>query len=195
MKVILLSNVENVGLAGDVANVKNGYYRNFLGPRQIAVEATDGNLKMMEARRKSLRAEAERQVAEAKDAGAKLRDFTVTFTMKAGANDRLFGSVTSQDIADRLTAEGHPVDKRQVVIPYAIKQLGNFSATVKVHTHVQVPIRVVVLRERTEEEILDEAAALEAAEADAAESDAAANDAPSSPETSEAVDATDESAG
>jgi large subunit ribosomal protein L9 len=195
MKVILLSNVENVGLAGDVASVKNGYYRNFLGPRSIAVEATPGNLKMMEARRKALRAEAERQVEEARDAGAKLRDLTLTFTMKAGQNDRLFGSVGAQDIADRLSQEGHAVEKRQVVIPYAIKQIGTFAATIKVHTHVHVPIKVVVLREKTEEESLDEAAALEAAEAEALEAEARADEAPAPAETSEAAEPTDESAG
>lgn len=174
MKVILLSNVENVGLAGDVASVKNGYYRNFLGPRSMAVEASAGNLKMMEARRKKLRAEAEKVVQEARDAGAKLRDLTLRFVMKAGANDRLFGSVTAGDIAERLTLEGHPVEKRQVVIPYAIKEVGTFSATVKVHTHVHVPVKVIVEREA----VVEEAPETEAVEA-GAEGEAAAEAAPS----------------
>jgi large subunit ribosomal protein L9 len=169
MKVILLKNVENVGLAGDVAAVKNGYFRNFLSPRSMAIEASSGNLKMMEHRRKSLRAEAEKLVLEAREAGEKLREVTITFTMKAGANDRLFGSVSQVDIAERLVAEGYEVDKRQVVIPYPIKEVGKFSATVKIHTHVHVPVKVVVERERSEEEIAEEARALKAEQADADE--------------------------
>ncbi len=188
MKVILLKNVENVGLAGDVAAVKNGYFRNFLSPRSMAIAASAGNLKMMESRRKSLRAEAEKLVLEARESGEKLREVTITFSMKAGANDRLFGSVSTADIAERLLEEGYEIDKRQVVIPYAIKELGKFSATVKIHTHVHVPIKVVVERELSEQEIADEAA--EAAELAAAEAEASAPEATeksAEAETAEAV--------
>lgn len=170
MKIILLSNVENVGLAGDVASVKNGYYRNFLNPRQMAVEATPGNLKMMEARRKKLRAEAEKVVQQARQEGDKLREVVLKFTMKAGANDRLFGSVNAGDIAEALGAQGYTVEKRQVVIPYAIKEIGTFSATVKVHTHVHVPVKVIVEKEQVVEEAPVEAAATEATDGGEAES-------------------------
>lgn len=173
MKIILLTNVENVGLAGDVASVKNGYFRNFLSPRSMAVEATTGNLKMMESRRKKLREEAEKFVQEARESGEKLRDVTITFTMKAGANDRLFGSVSTADIAGKLNEQGYEVEKRQIVIPYPIKEVGTFGATVKIHTHVHVPIKIVVEREQTEEEIAAEAEAAEDAAAAEAEAEAA----------------------
>jgi len=193
MKIILLTNVENVGLAGDVASVKNGYFRNFLNPRSMAVEATAGNLKMRESRRKKLREEAEKLVQEAKASGEKLRDVTINFVMKAGANDRLFGSVSTADIAGKLNEQGYEVDKRQVVIPYPIKEVGKFSATVKIHTHVHVPIKVVVEREKSEEEIAAEAAAAEeAAAAQAQAEEAASEEAPA--EDGEATAATEENA-
>lgn len=195
MKVILLTNVENVGLAGDVASVKNGYFRNFLNPRSMAVEATEGNLKMMENRRKQLREEAEKLVQEARESGEKLRDLTINFVMKAGANDRLFGSVATGDIAEKLKEQGYEIEKRQIVIPYPIKEVGTFPAMVKVHTHVQVPINVVVEREQTEEEIAEAKAAEEAAAEEAAAEEAAAEEAAAEEAPAEAASEGSETAG
>lgn len=144
MKVILLKNVENVGLPGETAEVKPGHYRNFLLPRGWAVEATRGNLKMLQSRRQKLSHEAETIVKEADEIGAKLKEVTLTFIEKASDNERLFGSVTPADIADKLTAEGFDIHKRHVALSEPIKSVGSFQAMVKLHSNVSVPVKVVV---------------------------------------------------
>lgn len=174
MRIILLDNVENVGLAGDVANVKNGFYRNYLQPRQIAVEATDGNLKMYEQRRKKLREEAQKKVEAARGEAERVREVVLTFVRRAASNNRLFGSVTADDIAAALNEQGYEFTKRDVVIPGPLKDVGAHSATIKVHSHVHVPIQVVIEREVTEEEAAEaeeeeRMAAERAANRDAAE--------------------------
>lgn len=152
MKVILLDNVENVGLAGDVANVKDGYYRNFLSPRSIAIEATAGNLKTMEFKRKKLRADAELKVAEAETVGNRLKEVELNFLRRAADNDRLFGSVSAEDIAEQLIELGYQVDRRGVVLSTPIKQVGTQSVTIKIHSHVRIPIKVIIERELTDDE-------------------------------------------
>lgn len=152
MKVILLSSVESVGLPGDVASVKNGYYRNFLGPRGMAVVATPSNLKTWESRRASMRAEAEAQVKDAESVGERLKEIVINFSKRAAANDRLYGSVTGGDIAEQLALEGYEVEKRNIVLPGPIKSIGEFRAVVKIHSHVHIPVKIVVVKEITEEE-------------------------------------------
>lgn len=152
MKVILLSSVESVGLPGDVASVKNGYYRNFLGPRGMAVVATASNLKTWESRRASMRAEAEAQVKDAESVGDRLKEIVINFSKRAAANNRLYGSVTGGDIAEQLAAEGYEVEKRNIVLPGPIKSIGEFTAVVKIHSHVHIPVKIIVVKEITEEE-------------------------------------------
>lgn len=148
MKVILFQTVENVGLPGDIAAVKPGYYRNFLGPRGIAVEASPGNLKQLEQKRKKLQEEAAKLVSSAKEVGERLKEATLTFVMRAGENDRLFGSVTSADVAEKLSELGFDVDKRRISVP-SIKTLGKFSARVKLQANMAAPVTIIVERDKS----------------------------------------------
>ncbi len=151
MKVILLQNLENVGLPGEITEVRSGYFRNFLCPRGIAVEASPSNLKSLEFKRKKLQAQADKIVKEAQDVAEQLKGVTLKFVQKVGEKDRLFGSVTAADVADQLAALGFEIDKRRISLSSAIKTLGTFSARVKLHAKVAVPLTVIVERDMTAE--------------------------------------------
>ena len=145
MEVILREDVQSLGKAGALVRVKPGYARNYLLPRGLAYEATEGNKQRIaaETRARTTRATEERSRAE--QAAAALGNVTVTIPAKAGEGERLFGSVTTQDIADALDKAGHPVDKRKIDLPHPIKQLGEHSVPVRLHSEVQTAIRVIVV--------------------------------------------------
>lgn len=150
MQVILFKNIEKLGLQGDVVNVAPGFYRNFLGPRGIAVEATPGSLSRLEAKRKKLRAEAERQLGEADAIAKQLKDVTLTWTMKAIDEKKIFGSIQEHDILAKLTEKGFNLEKRQVALREPIKTLGSHSVRIKLLGHVEGQITVVVEAEGAE---------------------------------------------
>ncbi len=147
MEVILRDNVDKVGRAGEVVQVKDGYARNFLLPRGLAYPATDGNKKRVEAERKARGAKLAAMKGDADALAQRLGTVTVTFTAKAGEGDRLFGSVTSQDIADRLGEQGFAVDKRDIELAESIKTLGVFPVSIRLHPEVKGEIKVSVVRE------------------------------------------------
>lgn len=174
MKVVLFENVESLGLPGDIASVKPGYFRNYLSPRGMAVEATPGNLKMYERKMSKLRAESEKILAAARAVVDRLNDVKVEFEMRAGQNGRLFGSVTTADVAEKLQAMGfEEVDKRKVAMA-AIKETGKFTAKVRLQGSVAATIHVIVKREGAEEEEAAAAAAIAEADARKAAREAAA---------------------
>lgn len=147
MEVILRNNVDNVGRAGEVVQVKDGFARNFLLPRGLAYPATEGNKKRVEAER---RAQNQRVAAAKGDAEAiaqRLNTVELSFTAKAGEGDKLFGSITSQDIADRLGEQGFTVDKRDIELLEPIKTVGTFQVPIRVHPEVRAEIRVGVVKE------------------------------------------------
>jgi large subunit ribosomal protein L9 len=147
MEVILREDVKSLGKAGDLVKVKPGYARNFLLPKGLAFEATEGNRKriMAESSARQVRMAQERGAAEA--AAAKLSGVTVTLSRKAGEGDRLFGSITAQDIADALAGAGHAVDKRKIELEHPIKSLGTHTVPVRLHAEVQAEISVTVVPE------------------------------------------------
>lgn len=147
MEVILREDVKSLGKAGDLVKVKPGYARNFLLPKGLAFEATEGNRKriMAESNARQVRMAQERGAAEA--AAAKLAGVTVTLSRKAGEGDRLFGSITAQDIADALAGAGHAVDKRKIDLEHPIKSLGTHTVPVRLHAEVQAEISVTVVPE------------------------------------------------
>ena len=147
MDVILREDVEKLGRAGEVVTVKDGYARNFLLPRGLAYLATDGNRRRLdeEQRKRDRRAAAE--VSGARDVAAKLEAVSLSFTMKAGEGDKLFGSVTAGDIAERLKAEGLPVDRKAVELEEPIKALGVYKVPIRLHAEVKPEIRVWVVKE------------------------------------------------
>jgi large subunit ribosomal protein L9 len=147
MEVILREDIERVGTRGQVVKVANGYARNFLLPKRLAVAATDANRKIVEQERQAyLRREA-KQKGEAEDLSKLLSGVTVTIAQKAGENDQLFGSVTSKDVADALAAKNFTIDRRKVLMDEPIKQLGEFKVPVRLHKDVTAEVTVQVVKE------------------------------------------------
>jgi len=148
MEVILREDIDKLGSRGQVVKVTSGYARNFLLPRHMAVAATDSNKKIVEQERQAhLRKDAKQQ-AEAADLGQLMGSVEITISQKAGDNDQLFGSVTSNDIAVALERQGYTIDRKKVHLEEPIKTLGDFKATVRLHKEVNVEIPVHVVREQ-----------------------------------------------
>ena len=143
--VILRDDVPSLGRAGQLVRVKPGYARNFLLPRGLAFEATDGNRKRIEAEGKARQARAASERTEAQALADRIGRVDLQFTAKAGEDGRLFGSITSADIAHRLDAEGIAIDKRKIELEHPIKQLGFHSVPVRLHHDVQAEVKVNVV--------------------------------------------------
>jgi large subunit ribosomal protein L9 len=142
--VILRDDVPSLGRAGQLVRVKPGYARNFLLPRGLAFEATEGNRKRIEAEGKARQARAAAERTEAQALADRIGQVNLEFTAKAGEDGRLFGSITSADIAHRLDAEGIAIDKRKIELEHPIKQLGFHSVPVRLHHDVQAEVKVNV---------------------------------------------------
>ncbi|MGE5313343.1 MAG: 50S ribosomal protein L9 [Acidobacteriota bacterium] len=147
MKVILRQNYEGLGNIGDVVTVKDGYARNFLVPRKIAYRAAAGSLKALEEEKKQNERKEVKLVKEAEALASKLGNVSLTISMKVGEDEKLFGSVTSQMIAEALAAQNFTVDKRDITLEEPIKALGIFEVPVKLHTKVSAKVKVWVVRE------------------------------------------------
>jgi len=147
MKLILRKDHEKLGQVGAVIDVKDGYARNFLIPRDIAYPATDGNIRALTEERKQagLRSEKERKVSE--KLAADLEKVSVTLQMKVGEDEKLFGAVTAQMIAEALKEKGVNIDKRQIELDEPIKALGIYDVPVKLQQSVSGHIKVWVVRE------------------------------------------------
>lgn len=147
MVVVLRENVENLGRIGDVVKVSEGYARNFLLPRKLVVAAAEGNIKQIEAHKKSLekRRQAQRGVAE--EIAKKLADYSCTISRKVGENDKLFGSVSQNDIAEALKAAGFAVERRMISVPSPIRALGVHPVTVRLEPEVAATVKVWVVKE------------------------------------------------
>ncbi|MFL6415079.1 MAG: 50S ribosomal protein L9 [Bryobacteraceae bacterium] len=144
MEVILREDVEKVGARGAMVKVADGYARNYLLPKRLAVAATEANKKIVEQEREAhLRREAKQQ-SEAEGLGQLLSNVVLTFKRRVGENDQLFGSVTAKDIADALEAQKYHVERRRVLLDEAIHTLGEHTVTVRLHRDVTAPIKVVV---------------------------------------------------
>ena len=145
--VILREDVKSLGKAGELVRVKPGYARNFLLPRGLAFEATEGNKKRIaaETRARGARDQAER--TEAERVAATLGAVALTLKGKAGEEGKLFGSITAQDIADALAAQGHQVDRRRIELEHPIKTVGHHTVAVRLHSEVHAEVRVSVVAE------------------------------------------------
>ena len=147
MEVILREDVERLGNRGQVVKVADGYARNFLLPKRLAVAATDANRKIVEQERQAhLRKEA-KQKSEAEDLSKLLTGVSVTIAQKAGENDQLFGSVTAKDVVDALAQQNYTIDRRKVHLEEPIKQLGEFKVPVRLHKDVTAEVTVQVVKE------------------------------------------------
>ncbi len=147
MKVILREDVETLGAAGEVVNVKDGYARNFLVPRRIAYVATTSALKRIEQEMKVRAKKIDIEKADLASLAAKLSEVSVTIPMKVGEEERLYGSVTPMMIADSLTNQGYAIDRRTIAIEEPIRTLGAHEITVKFKHGVSAKVRVNVIAE------------------------------------------------
>jgi large subunit ribosomal protein L9 len=147
MEVILRQAVENLGKPGDVVKVTNGYARNFLLPRGIAFEATPGNLKRIAQEKDRLEAAENERKAAAQKLAEKLEQVSLTFSSRVGEEGKLFGSVTSADIAQQLESQGFDIEKRQIDLHEPLKTLGVFRVPVRLHAEVKPEIKVWVIKQ------------------------------------------------
>ncbi len=146
MKVILIEDVQKLGVMGDTVQVKEGYARNFLFPKNLAKPATGSNLKIIdEIKKKKIQAVA-KEKKEAEGLKEKLSHVSCTVSVEAGDDDRLFGSVTTQDISKAFEEAGFSLDKRKIILEEPIKKLGVYHITVKIHPEVTGAVKVWVVK-------------------------------------------------
>jgi large subunit ribosomal protein L9 len=144
MEIILREDVEKVGARGAVVKVADGYARNYLLPKRLAVRATDSNKKIVEQEREAYVRREAKDVGESQDLAKLLTGVTLTFRHKVGENNHLFGSVTAKDIADALEAQKFHVERRKVQLEEPIRTVGEHEVTVRLHRDVMTQIKVVV---------------------------------------------------
>jgi len=147
MEVILLDEIEGLGRRGDKVNVARGYARNFLLPRNLALAATTAGARIFMESERVKQSKNEKMRLQAEKVATKLNKVSVTVMMQAGDDDRLFGSVTTADIVEKLVAEGYEVDKRQVSLEEPLKALGAYNIRVKLFQDVEAKVRVWVKKE------------------------------------------------
>ncbi len=150
MKVILQESIDSLGSIGDVITVRDGYARNYLLPRNKAVVATPGEMANLEKRRVKIEKEKVRILEDAKSLAEKLKLIAVKKTMRVGEEGQLYGSVGVADIAELLAAQGHEVEKKQILLSEPVKKLGVFQIPVRLHADVTVEIQLTVEEEKTE---------------------------------------------
>lgn len=147
MKVILRQDFEKLGSSGDVVKVKDGYARNFLLPRKIAYPALPNYIRMFEEEVRQKGQRRNKELKEARALAEKLSSVSLNITASVGEEDKMFGSVTSQDIADGLLAQGFEIDKRKIVLEEPIKALGVYAVDIKLFPEVTANIKVWVVKE------------------------------------------------
>ena len=147
MQIILRQDFEKLGKVGDIVEVKDGYARNFLIPRKIAYLATDGNKQALEAEKQQQSDRAKKELTRSQKVVAELEKVSITLKVKVGEDEKIFGSVTSQMIAEALAEKGITVDKRSIELEEPIKALGIYTINVKIHPEVTGKVKVWVVRE------------------------------------------------
>lgn len=150
MKVILLEDVSNVGKMGQTVSVKDGYARNYLIPRKLAIPATPKNLKAQEHNLRSVEVRRSKMLSSAQALADRIGQVSLLFTRKSGESGRLFGSVTNIDLAAALEEKGLPVDRKNIILEEPIKELGDFEVAVKLHSDVSATLKVRVEKEAEE---------------------------------------------
>jgi len=151
MKVILKSDIENLGQKGDILNVSAGFGRNYLLPRKLALEVTSSNMKMIEIEQQALRKRQEKERESFQELIQRLNQVTLTFQRKAGEKDHVFGSVSASDIKDGLTQLGFEMEKKKILLEEPIRRLGNYTVSIKVFHDDKAEIKVEVLQSPEEE--------------------------------------------
>jgi large subunit ribosomal protein L9 len=150
MKVILKEDVDNLGPIGAIVDVAKGYGRNYLIPRSLAVEATKNNMKQFEHEKSIILAKAKKIKKSAEDRAEDLAKLTISTEVKAGKEGKLFGSVTTKDIAEMIGKQGIEVDRRKIVLAEPIKRLGTYEVPIKIHHEVTATVQLEVKSDGTE---------------------------------------------
>jgi large subunit ribosomal protein L9 len=150
MEVILREFVEKLGKRGEVVKVSDGYARNYLLPRKLALPATDGNKKHVERERKIVETREADEKSQAEALAARLAAIDIRIARRVGDTEQLYGSVTAADITEYLKAKGFDLDRRKLILPEAIKSIGEHDVPLKLHREVTVPLKVRVVKEGTE---------------------------------------------
>jgi large subunit ribosomal protein L9 len=151
MEVILKEDVINLGSRGDVVKVADGYGRNYLLPRRLAMQATEQNKAVIEQMKAAAARRSATEKAQAEELAVRLEPVALAFTRKAGAEGHLFGSVTSSDIAAELAAQGFEIDRRRIILHEPLKSVGEFRVAIKLHREVTAQVKVTVQAEAAEE--------------------------------------------
>ncbi len=151
MKVILRQNIETLGNMGEVVTVKDGYARNYLLPRGMAYVASKGNMRVLEEERTRLQVKMNRELKDAEKVAAELEkhENAITIAMQVGEEDKLFGSVTKDMIAEKLAEKGFNIDRRKIEIDEPIKTLGIYTVKIRLHTDVTAKVKVWVVRQES----------------------------------------------
>ena len=150
MEVILRQHVDNLGKRGEIVKVADGYARNYLLPRKLALPATDGNRKHVERERRIMETREAEEKGQAESMAARLATVEIVVARRVGETEQLYGSVTAADIADFLGEKGFEVDRRKLILPEPIKTLGDHTVPLKLHRDVSVPLKVRVVKEGAE---------------------------------------------
>ena len=146
MKVILREDLQGVGNIGDILDVASGFARNYLFPRNKAVEATGRNLKAVDHAKRMIGEKARKEKVSLEEVAKKISAISVTISVQVGKDDKLFGAVTAKDIAEALVAQGVEVDKRKIELGHPIKELGTVSVPIKLHSQVTATVNVTVVK-------------------------------------------------
>ena len=144
MKVILTKDLDNLGKAGSLVEVKPGYGRNYLLPRQLAMPATAKNVRQLEHEKAGILSRASKHKANMTAQANKLGSIELKFTRKVGEQNKLFGSVTSKDVHEQLASTGYEIERRQIHLPEPLKELGTFAVEVRLHSEVSAKIKVTI---------------------------------------------------
>ena len=147
MEVILREHVDNLGKRGEIVKVADGFARNYLLPRKLALPATDGNRKHVERERKIMEGREAEEKGAAEALAARLTAIDIAIARRVGDTEQLYGSVTASDIVDFLKSKGFEVDRRKLILPEPLKALGEFDVPLKLHREVTVPLKVKVVKE------------------------------------------------
>ncbi|SHF03169.1 large subunit ribosomal protein L9 [Thermoanaerobacter uzonensis DSM 18761] len=147
MKVILVKDVKNVGKAGEIINVSDGYGRNYLLPRGLAIEATESNIKVLNEKKKAEEKKRQQELEEAKKLAQDLSNISLVLKVKAGENGKLFGSVTSKDVEEALKEKGFDIDKKKISFDETVKTTGTYYVDIKLYQGVTAKVKVDVVAE------------------------------------------------
>jgi large subunit ribosomal protein L9 len=150
MEVILRQHVDNLGERGQIVKVADGYARNYLLPRKLALPASEGNKRHVERERKIMETREAEEKGQAEAIASRLSAVEITIARRVGETEQLYGSVTAADIADYLKAKGFEIDRRKLVLADPIKTIGEHNVPLKLHRNVTVPLKVKVVKEGTE---------------------------------------------